>query len=206
MICTLCGKRRAKRACPALGTQICAACCGTKRLVEIRCPSDCVYLAAARAHPPAVIQRQQQRDSGALIPLLRGLTDRQARLFLLFASAISRHRDEALQRLVDEDIAQASEALAATLETAGRGIVYEHQPTGLAATRLMAELKALLAEASKDAPSTMERDAAIALRRLEAGTRQQGLSAERHDTAFRELLSRVLVQDQPSGPSGAGVL
>ena len=38
MLCSLCGQRRAKRACPALGQQIWPVCCATKRLVEIRCP------------------------------------------------------------------------------------------------------------------------------------------------------------------------
>src|SRR4029079_6022625 len=52
VICPLCGVRRARRGCPALGKQICAVCCGTKRLVEIQCPSDCAYLATAREHPP----------------------------------------------------------------------------------------------------------------------------------------------------------
>src|SRR5262245_27935296 len=60
--CPLCGERRARRACPALGKLICAVCCGTKRLVEIRCPSDCSYLASAREHPAAVVVRQQQHD------------------------------------------------------------------------------------------------------------------------------------------------
>src|ERR1700674_632571 len=164
MVCPLCGVRKAKRACPALGVpsgaaalgappgarQICAVCCGTKRLVEINCPSDCVYLATARSHPPAVVQRRQERDRAQLLPLLQGLTERQARLFLMFAALVSRHQSDALQRLVDDDVAQASEALAATLETAGRGIVYEHRPAALPAERLMTELKTLVAEISRE--------------------------------------------------------
>ena len=35
-------------------------CCGTKRLAEIRCPSDCTYLVSAREHPAAVVRRQQE--------------------------------------------------------------------------------------------------------------------------------------------------
>ncbi|HYT73137.1 MAG TPA: hypothetical protein VEL79_00190, partial [Vicinamibacterales bacterium] len=59
--CVLCSARAAKRACPALGREICPSCCATKRLVEIACPPDCGYLSAARAHPAAVVQRQQDR-------------------------------------------------------------------------------------------------------------------------------------------------
>src|SRR5213593_1272785 len=43
-ICPLCSARKGKRACPALRTTICSACCGEKRIVEIACPADCVYL------------------------------------------------------------------------------------------------------------------------------------------------------------------
>ena len=128
MLCPLCHTRKAKRLCPALGYQICAVCCGTKRLVDIACPSDCGYLSTARIHPPAVIQRQQDLDRAILLPLLQGLSERQARLFLMLAAAASRFRPEALQKLVDDDIAQAAGALASTLETASKGIVYEHRP------------------------------------------------------------------------------
>jgi len=48
VVCPLCGTRRARRRCPALDKQICAVCCGTKRLVQISCPSDCTWLLSAR--------------------------------------------------------------------------------------------------------------------------------------------------------------
>src|SRR5215470_8411305 len=66
VLCPLCGVRRARRGCPALDKQICAVCCGTKRLVQIHCPSDCTWLASAREHPPAVVVRRHQRDLGVL--------------------------------------------------------------------------------------------------------------------------------------------
>ena len=53
MTCPLCGARKARRACPGVGRDICAVCCGTKRLVEIRCPATCGYLQSARVHPAA---------------------------------------------------------------------------------------------------------------------------------------------------------
>ncbi len=45
--CQYCRKRKGKRACPALQAPLCAACCGTHRLQEIACPSDCAYLPRA---------------------------------------------------------------------------------------------------------------------------------------------------------------
>ena len=200
MVCASCGQRKAKRACPALGRQICAVCCGTKRLVEINCPADCVYLTLARTHPPAVVQRQQEHDRAHLLPLLAGLSERQTRLFLMLGALISRHQSETLQKLIDDDIAQAAEAHAATLETSARGIVYEHRPASLAAERLLTELKALLAEATRKGGSALERDAAIALRRIE-GAAKESAKAQPGGTAFQQLLVRVLL---PPGGSAGG--
>jgi hypothetical protein len=192
MLCPLCKQRKAKRACPAIGKPICAVCCGTKRLVEINCPADCGYLATSRTHPPAIVQRQQEMDRAMVLPLLQGLSERQARVFLVLAAAAARHRDEMLQKLVDEDIGHAAGALAATLETAGRGIVYEHRPASLPAARLMSEFKTLLDEMSKNSGAALDRDAAIALRRIEhAATTMATVRANTNE--FQQLLGRVLM-------------
>ena len=196
MQCPVCTVRKAKRACPALGKQICTVCCGTKRLVEIRCPADCVYLASARTHPPAVVQRQLEMDRAILLPLLQGLSERQSRVFLMLASATARYQGDILQKLLDEDIAQATGALAATLETASRGIVYEHQPSSLAAARLMGELKVLVDDVSKNAGSAIERDAAIALRRLEQAAKMMDKSARQPESELQQLLNRVLAPSE----------
>ena len=214
MLCPLCNQRKAKRACPALGKQICAVCCGTKRLVEINCPPDCGYLQAARANPPAVVQRQQEMDRAMLLPLLQELSERQARLFLMFAAVTSRHRPDTLQKLVDDDIAQAAGALASTLETAAKGIVYDHQPASLVAARLMTELKGVVDEVVKNAGSALERDAAIALRRIEHGARMMvtvrsaaaatsGASARQAENEFQQLLARVLTPPPGAEPAEA---
>jgi hypothetical protein len=133
MLCPVCHQRKAKRACPALGKQICAVCCGTKRLTEIACPPDCGYLSTARTH----------------------------------------------------------------LETAAKGIVYEHQPSSLLAARLMAELKGVVDEVVKNAGSALERDAAVALRRLEQAATIM-VSVRPNTNELQLLLARVLAQ--PPGP------
>src|SRR5262245_30249055 len=146
VLCPLCGTRRARRGCPAVGQQICAICCGTKRLVEINCPSDCSYLASAREHPPATVVRQQQRDFGMVMQVLRDFNKPQSQLFLFIASFLNRYKPLELQPLIDEDVTEAATALAATFETASKGVIYEHRPTSLVAQRLVGELKPLLAE------------------------------------------------------------
>jgi hypothetical protein len=191
VICPLCGVRRAKRSCPGVGQQICPVCCGTKRLTEINCPPDCVYLASAREHPPAVAVRQQQRDVGALVQSMRDFTDRQTQLFFLTASVLVRYQPPELQTLVDEDVAAAAGALAGTFETAARGVIYEHRAPSLAAERLAAALKPVLLEAGKGVAGTaFERDAALVLRRLEEAALKGGDANNRR--AFVEMLGRVI--------------
>ena len=173
-VCPLCSTRKARRACPALGREICPVCCGTKRLVEIACPADCQYLSASRAHPPAVVQRQQERDLRFLLPRISGLSEMQYRLFLLLQAAVVHHARQALPPLRDVDVAEAAATAAATIETARKGIIYEHQAASLPAQRLATELGRSIAEISSKAgaeASRVERDAAAALRALESVVR-----------------------------------
>src|SRR6185295_5439882 len=100
MTCPLCGTRKARRSCPALGQSICPVCCGTKRLTEIRCPRDCVYLTSAVEHPPAAAVRQQQEDTAQLIHSTRDLSREQTRLFLSVAAFISQYPVPDIQPLI----------------------------------------------------------------------------------------------------------
>jgi len=173
--CPLCSTRKAKRACPGVQQEICAVCCGTKRLTEIQCPPDCPYLASAREHPPAVVVRQQDRDMGFLLPRISDLTEMQYRLFLYFQALVLRHAKGTIPAPLDADVADAGASVAATLETAGKGIIYEHQAQSLPAQRVAAELGRAVADLAQQAgaqASRVERDAAAALRRLERVARE----------------------------------
>lgn len=192
--------------CPALGETICTVCCATKRQVEIKCPPDCVYLSSARTHPPAVVQRRQERDVSFILPIVSELTDTQYRLLLLFQSATDQHARGAQPRLRDEDVAEAAAAAASTLETARKGIIYEHQAVSVPAQRLTAELGRVVAELSAQSGSQqarLEREAAVALRRLEQGARTAGKpgSPLEGDEApvYLNLLARML-KDAPGAP------
>jgi hypothetical protein len=196
VVCPLCGQRKARRACPALGTQICAVCCGTKRLVEIRCPNDCGYLATAREHPPAVAVRQQQRDVGAILRFMRDLDEHQSRLFFLIVTFLVRYEPPELHAIIDEDVVEATAAIAATFETAARGVIYEHRPASLSADRLANELTRMLAEAGEQGGAAFRRDAAVVLRRVETAAREatQGGGGRR---AFLDLAGRVTAPKRP---------
>src|SRR5215831_12443457 len=131
VVCPLCGVRKARRGCPALGHQICAICCGTKRLTEIACPSDCTWLASAREHPPASAVKRQQHDLSLLVQFMRDFSERQSQLFFLIQTFFNEYTPPELQPLVDDDVAEATTALAATFETSSRGVIYEHRPSSL---------------------------------------------------------------------------
>lgn len=196
MTCPLCGGRKARRSCPALGQEICPACCGTKRLVEIRCPADCGYLASSREHPAAVTRRQQEHDLSLLVALMRDFNDRQSRLLLGVTTFLVRYRPDDLQTVIDEDVAEAAAALAATFETAARGVIYDHRPTSLPAERLATRLRAVILDvAPKHGSTPFERDTAGVLRRIEGAVRDLGVVARERGTdtrrPFLDLLERV---------------
>lgn len=195
MLCPLCGQRKARRSCPALGRTICAVCCGTKRLTEIDCPSDCTYLASAREHPAAVVRRQQERDLMALLPTLQGLSERQQQLFLILQTLIARHQPEGFVRLTDDDVAEAAASVASTLETSARGVIYEHMPQALPAQRLAAEIRKLLADILKEAGTRGEREAAAVLRSIEKGAREARAAFDGDPAAYLALIGRLLPRD-----------
>jgi hypothetical protein len=201
-MCPLCGTRRARRGCPALAKEICAVCCGTKRLVQIQCPSDCTWLASAREHPAAVVVRQQQRDVGLLLQFLRDFGQRQSQLFLLVGTVLVRYEPPELQAVIDDDVAEAAAAMAATYETGARGVIYEHRPASLQAERLASALKPVLAAAGKGAGSAFERDAAVVLRRVEEAVRDVRARDQQNRRAFLDLLGRVLTKS--AGAEGEG--
>jgi hypothetical protein len=217
MLCPLCRTRKAKRSCPALNQSICAVCCGTKRLTEINCPATCSYLSASRTHPPAVVQRRQERDLRFLLPLLAELTDQQYHVLLFFQGLIVQHATAAVPSLTDSDVAEGTTALAATLETAGKGIIYQHQAASLPAQRLVTRLEAAFQELTKKAGSAtaaIERDAAIALRRISkaANEARKGLPGD-EEPVYVNLLGRLMSgaravpgEAEPGEPESGGRL
>lgn len=185
---------------------ICTICCGTKRLVEINCPETCVHLTSAREHPAAVVKKQQERDVAQLLPTISHLTERQHQLFFLVHSAIARHKPDGFNRLLDEDVAQAAGAVAATLETAGRGVLYEHTPASLPAQRLAKEITAMLAEVRSHGTKIYDGEVAIALRAIERGAREIHKQPVA-DTAYLSLVARLFhvrsqaTNDEPKAAS-----
>jgi hypothetical protein len=190
--CPLCDRRRTRRVCPALGRQICGVCCGTKRLVQIDCPPTCAYLSAAREHPPAAATRRHQHDLDLLTRSARDLNERQSQLFFKVSEFLSQYAGPEFPPLVDDDVAEAADALAATLETSARGVIYEHRPASLPAERLAIALTPLLAESRRGAGSAFESAAAVVLHRVADAARSAQSSDGGNRRAFLDLLKRVI--------------
>jgi hypothetical protein len=171
-------------------------CCGTKRQVEISCPPDCGYLMAAQAHPPASVRRQQERDLAFLMAMREGLSATQSDLFWAVLTFVAGLRADPLVKIVDEDLADGAAALAATHETADRGLIYEHRPQSLVAQRFVTDLKTFLANLGAEADAatarTTDRDAAVVLRHLEQGARQAREGVDEGPATALDVIARVV--------------
>jgi hypothetical protein len=160
-----------------------------------------VYLTTAREHPPAAFVRQQQQDLGLLVQYMRDFNERQLQLFYLVNTLLVGYQPPELQPLIDDDVAESAAALAATLETSVRGVIYEHRPASLPAERLMSAIKPLLAEAGQNGGTSFERDAAVVLRRIEDAAREVRVSEAGNRRAFLDLLGRVMRKGEAGSDS-----
>ncbi len=206
MRCPLCQKRPAKRACPALRQEICPICCATKRQIEIACPSDCVFLETAHRHPAAVVKRQIDQDVGILMATLGNISERQLQLFFILQTMVVRHKPAGLTKLVDLDVAHAAAALATTLETASKGVIYDESASSPVAEGLRRELRPIVDELTKAGGSRAEREVAALLRGIERGARHDGAAVGDSPTSYLELLARVLRQMPPVAPQPSSPL
>lgn len=207
MSCPRCVRRKAKRRCPALQTSICTVCCATERLVTIDCPDDCPHLASSRAFPAATTRRQQQADVAVLLPSIRELTERQYQLFFLFQNVIAQAQPEGLMRVTDRDVAEAATAVAKALETAAKGVIYEEWPAAPIARKLAEGFRAVLAQVRQQGIAVYDREAAITLRAVETGARTAADSLGSGDTAYLELMKRLLQVNRartPKATAGSG--
>ena len=134
---------------------------------------------SAREHPAAVVRRRQERDVSRLLPTIRHLTERQYQLFFLFHTLIAQHKPKGIARLVDSDIAEAASALAATLETAARGVIYEHTP------------QAPPARIREQGATVYDHETVVVLRAIERGALEVKAPDE-GDAAYVDLISRLL--------------
>jgi hypothetical protein len=210
MICPLCRQRKAKRACPGLGHDICAVCCGTKRIVEIACPATCIYLEHAHRYPAASVRRQQESDLTVLMAALGRVSEPQLELFFLIQASILKFlataRAQSGATVTDADVAEAAGAIAATFETAARGVVYEHSAQSTVAESLRRELMTVLNEIRRGGGSRFEREAADVLRGIERGAAHATLPAGAGPLDYLSLVARVLQSPPPAAAATSSII
>ena len=140
----------------------------------------------------------------ALMPSIGELTERQYQLFFLFQNVIAQARPEGLARITDADVAEASGAAAATLETAARGLIYEQRPQSPAARKMAEAFAALVAQVREQGATVYDREAAIALRAIEKGAQTVGPQMGNGDKGYLDLMFRLLQVNRAKADAGPG--
>lgn len=100
---------------------------------------------------------------------------------------------EAGEILVNDNVIRdTSHALAATFETASKGIIYEHRPSSPPAERLARELKLLLEGKDGQGPVASEQDLVEILRRVEQAAGDAGATFDGSNRAYLDLVGRLM--------------
>ncbi len=142
MKCPLCEARKGKRFCPAKQRQICAQCCGEKRVIEIPCPADCPYLSSGQEYHR---WKDYQAQLGALedprerIRMVETLVHLGPFLDAL-EKGVVQYAGE-LQSLRDQHVEEAVSFLLETYRTESKGIIYEHSSTNPLVQALVRKLR-----------------------------------------------------------------
>ncbi|HCQ99472.1 MAG TPA: hypothetical protein DIU48_08630 [Acidobacteria bacterium] len=161
-------------------------------MATIQCPPDCNYLVSAKTHPPATVQRQREQDARFVLPLVAGLSPQQYQLFFLVQRAIHRLAETGEPSVDDAVVQDTARALAATYETASKGIIYEHRPSSLHAERLAHELKPLLKASDGRGPVASERDLVEVFQRVERAAGQAKTTLRGNNRAYLDLVARLM--------------
>ena len=123
VLCKICEKRRARRACPAVHGDICTLCCGAEREVSLSCPLECEYLREAHLREEPVDLLQQKIPNADIEVTEEFLESRDELLaFCVYALLGAALRTEGA---VDTDVIDALEALIQTRRTLNSGLIYE---------------------------------------------------------------------------------
>lgn len=160
VLCKICEKRRARRACPAVQGDICTLCCGTEREVSLSCPVDCEYLREAHQHEKPVPIAEDQISYPDVKVTEEFIREHEELLLFAVYSLV-----QAAMRTVgavDADVLMALEALIQTQRTLESGLVYETRPQNTVALAVQRAFSASFADYEK---IRQERETLSAFRR-----------------------------------------
>jgi len=147
ILCKICGRRRARRACPAVEGEICPICCGENREVTLTCPLECPYLTEAHAREKPIPIDERQMGNPDIVVLEEFIHKHHEMLmffvFSLYQAAIR------TPGAVDSDVIAALDAAIQTRRTLESGLVYEHIPENAVAAAIQRMFSASLADYQK---------------------------------------------------------
>jgi hypothetical protein len=184
ILCKICGKRRARRTCPAVHGDICALCCGTEREVTLSCPLECEYLKEAhRREKPIAVPGSQLANPDIVVNEDFIRTHEEFLLFCIYSLVQSALGTSGA---VDSDVIDALEALIQTHRTLDSGLYYETRPQNTIAAAIQRSFAASLADYRK---LRTEREHVLPLRNAEI-------------LAILVFLHRLAQQNQNGRPRG----
>ncbi len=147
VLCKICGKRRARRACPAVGGDICTICCGSEREVSLSCPLECEWLQEAHRHEkPVTVTGNQLANPDVEVSEEFLRTHEELLLFCIYSLVEAAMRTP---NSVDADVLAALEALIQTHRTLESGLVYETRAENSIAASVQRSFAASLADYQK---------------------------------------------------------
>ena len=149
------------------------------------------------------MQRQQERDARFLVPLMKGLTQHQYELFFLIQKLFYQQEQAAQLPVNDKIIADTAHALAATYNTASKGIIYEHRPSSLPAEQLSKVLRPLIEAIDDQRPAASTQDLIVVLQLIERTATQADSSLEGGKKAYLALIGRLNAAFSEEQPDSA---
>lgn len=209
MKCPLCNQRKSRRYCPAKNAQICAQCCGAKRILEIDCPESCEFLQVGRNHES---QSQRVRHLFSADPATMEKRRRvyaEYRDVVLHLEALLAEERRSDRNLKDKDVVEALDLLLATLRTEEKGIIYEHTSNAPAIDGLMRRLKGVLDHHFNPPEEGAERlkvsqaiECVEVIRGLAAGYANAGPS----ELTYIEFLARLIPRPERETQQGSSII
>ena len=146
-----------------------------------------------------MVKKQIDQDVSRLMATVGRLSEQQLQVFFLLQSMVLSYKPEGLVRLIDSDVALAAGALAQTLETASKGLIFEEATTSAVAEGLRRAMKPVIDEVTKGGGTRAEREVAIVLRAMERGAKHEGGLIADDEMAYLDLVGRVFQQVRPAG-------
>lgn len=149
MSCVICGKKKAKRYCPAKNNNICPKCCGEKRGIEINCPLDCEYFIEGQKNHQQKITKQRIQKEGTKAYIKKAeLYNKNPEIFaqieILVAQTFRSNR-----KLKNDDFIKAFKQAHETLKTEKNGIYYSYAGENIYANQISETILSLIKDQMK---------------------------------------------------------